>query len=169
MSKNKRKFIVESNKRIGSFYSVQPITRADIGSDEVSVFDEKKKWNDEKFCLEAVKQDGLALQYVKNQTEKICLEAVKENGDALEFVKNQTLQICGEDVNRSLWANSFIKDLNHREYWDGFIAYNWDCYNIAYSKSKNRRLYSLVLKGDEKFLPINVDQEYEPHVPGFHD
>ena len=35
-------------------------------------------------CLEAVKQDGWALQYVKEQTEDICLEAVKQNGCTLQ-------------------------------------------------------------------------------------
>ena len=39
-------------------------------------------------CLEAVKEDGYALQYVKEQTEDICLAAVKQNGDALQFVKD---------------------------------------------------------------------------------
>lgn len=40
----------------------------------------------EKECLEAVKQDGLALEYVKEQTPEICLESVKQNGLALEYV-----------------------------------------------------------------------------------
>jgi len=42
--------------------------------------------NDEKKCLEKVKEDGDALRYVKNQTEEICLEAVKQNGYALRYV-----------------------------------------------------------------------------------
>ena len=33
-------------------------------------------------CLEAVKQSGYALEYVKEQTPEICLEAVKQNGYA---------------------------------------------------------------------------------------
>ena len=36
--------------------------------------------------LEAVKQDGDALRYVREQTEQICLEAVKQNGYALQYV-----------------------------------------------------------------------------------
>jgi len=39
-----------------------------------------------KEALEAVKQYGYALRYVKEQTEEICLEAVKQNGDALQYV-----------------------------------------------------------------------------------
>ena len=49
------------------------------------------KWSNESLCLEAVKQDGDALRYVKDQTEAVCLEAVKENSDALQYVKNQKI------------------------------------------------------------------------------
>ena len=45
------------------------------------------KWSDKERSLEAVKQDGYSLRFVKNQTDEICLEAVKENGDALKYVK----------------------------------------------------------------------------------
>ena len=43
--------------------------------------------------LEAVKQNGKALQFVKNQTLEICLEAVKQNGESLEYVKNKTYEM----------------------------------------------------------------------------
>lgn len=39
-----------------------------------------------KKALEAVKQDGYALQYVKDQTQDICIEAVKQDGYALRYV-----------------------------------------------------------------------------------
>ena len=42
--------------------------------------------SNEKDALEAVKRNGYALQYVKDQTEAICLEAVKRNGYALQYV-----------------------------------------------------------------------------------
>jgi hypothetical protein len=45
-------------------------------------------------CLEAVKQNGYALQYISNQTPEICLEAVKQNGYAIHYVINQTPEIC---------------------------------------------------------------------------
>ena len=47
-------------------------------------------------ALEAVKQNGYALQYVKEQTEEICLEAVKQDGYALQFVDES---IFKEDSN----------------------------------------------------------------------
>ena len=39
-------------------------------------------------CMEAVKENGYALQYVKEQTKDICIEAVKQNGYALCYVKD---------------------------------------------------------------------------------
>jgi len=57
-----------------------------------------KQWTDYKYCLEAVRNNGDALGYVKNQTDEICLEAVRNNGYALGYVKNQTEEICLEAV-----------------------------------------------------------------------
>lgn len=61
-------------------------------------------------CMEAVKQNGLALQFVKNQTEEICLEAVKQNWDALKYVKKQTEEICLEALKGSSLALLYVKD-----------------------------------------------------------
>ena len=44
--------------------------------------------------LERVKQDGSALQFVKEQTPEICMAAVKKDGWAIAYVKNQTMDIC---------------------------------------------------------------------------
>lgn len=45
-------------------------------------------------CMAAVFQDGEALRYVRNQTRPICMEAVKQNSSALQYVTNQTEEIC---------------------------------------------------------------------------
>ena len=42
-------------------------------------------------CLAAVRQDGYALAFVKEQTKEICLEAVKQNGYALRYVKDLSI------------------------------------------------------------------------------
>ena len=52
--------------------------------------EQDKRWFDKNYCLEQVKQNGLALRYIHNQTEEICIEAVKQNGDALIYVQKQT-------------------------------------------------------------------------------
>ena len=63
-------------------------------------------------CLEAVKQHGYALQYVKEQTPEICLEAVKKDGLALQYVKEQTKDICLEAVKKDGYALQYAKDIN---------------------------------------------------------
>ena len=66
----------------------------------------------EELCLEAVRQDVYALQYVKEQTEEICLEAVRQDNYALKFVKDQTPEICLEAVRQNCYALKFVKDLS---------------------------------------------------------
>ena len=63
----------------------------------------------QELCLEAVKQNGCALNYVKEQTDDICLEAVKQNGYALQFVKIHTDEICLEAVKQDGYALQFVK------------------------------------------------------------
>ena len=67
-------------------------------------------WNDPEYCLEAVKEDGYALRFVKNQTPDICLEAVKSDGYSLQFVKEQTQEMCLEAVKRHGRAFRFVKN-----------------------------------------------------------
>ena len=66
-------------------------------------------------CLEAVKENGWALQVIKEQTEEICLEAVKQNWEALKFVEEQTEEICIEAVKQDELALIFVKDLSMLE------------------------------------------------------
>ena len=58
--------------------------------------------------LEAVKRNGDALRYVKDQSEAICLEAMKRNGDALRYVKDQSEAICLEAVKRNRDALRYV-------------------------------------------------------------
>jgi hypothetical protein len=43
---------------------------------------------EQEMCLKAVEFNGLALEFVKEQTPELCLKAVSNNGLALEFVKD---------------------------------------------------------------------------------
>ena len=63
----------------------------------------------EKLCLEAIKRDGYAIRFVKEQTPELCLEAVKQNGYALQFVKKQTPKLCLEAVKQDGYALRFVK------------------------------------------------------------
>jgi hypothetical protein len=67
-------------------------------------------WNARAFCLRSVKQKGIMLQYVKDQSLEICLEAVKQNYDALQYVKDQSLEICLEAVKQNYDALQYVKD-----------------------------------------------------------
>ena len=62
-------------------------------------------------ALEAVKQDGYSLRYVKEQTEAICLEAVKRDGYSLQYVKEQTEAICLEAVKRDGDSLRYVKEI----------------------------------------------------------
>ena len=64
----------------------------------------------EELCLAAVKKDGTALKWVKDQTPEICLAAVKQNGLALEYVKDQTPEICLTAVKKNVAALEYVKD-----------------------------------------------------------
>lgn len=52
----------------------------------------------EELCIEAVRNNPMALQYIHNQTEDICLEAIKKDGMALQYVKNITHRISIEAI-----------------------------------------------------------------------
>ena len=60
--------------------------------------------------LNAVKQNGFALGYVKDQTPEICMAAVKQNGLALGYVKYQTPEICLTAIKQDINAAKYIKD-----------------------------------------------------------
>jgi len=63
----------------------------------------------EELCLLAVQQQGLALMHVNRQTEKICLAAIRQNPMALMFVRIQTDTICEETIKNDPLALVFIK------------------------------------------------------------
>ena len=53
-------------------------------------------------CLASVQADGMQVKYVceKYQTKEIYLEAVRQNGMVLSFVEDQTPAICLAAVNQ---------------------------------------------------------------------
>ncbi len=72
-----------------------------------------ENWNDSEYCLVAVKENGYALEYVKEQTSEMCLEAVKRDGLTLKFVKEQTPEICLVAVKQNGYALRFVKEQTH--------------------------------------------------------
>ncbi len=60
--------------------------------------------------FDEVKRDGMALQYVKEQSPEICMEAVRQNGMALQFVEEQTAEICMAAVQQRGYALKYVKE-----------------------------------------------------------
>jgi hypothetical protein len=73
------------------------------------IFISDKMMTDE-LCKLAVRLNGYALQYIKEQTEEICKLAVQEGGYALKYVKNQTEEICRLAVRQNEYALQFVKN-----------------------------------------------------------
>ena len=70
------------------------------------------KITNEEEALAAVREHGLALEYVPEnlKTAKVCLEAVKQEGCALYFVPEslKTQALCLEAVKRHGWALKYV-------------------------------------------------------------
>ena len=61
-------------------------------------------------CLEAVRKDGLNLEYIKeeNQTEEVCLAAIRNDPSSIRFIKKQTPKLCGEAIKVGLYEWDYI-------------------------------------------------------------
>lgn len=75
----------------------------------------------EEICLEAVRQNGLALEYVHEEfkTEELCLEAVKGEGCALQYVPEKliTKYLCFDAVKKMAGhCNMYRKNLERKNY-----------------------------------------------------
>jgi hypothetical protein len=68
----------------------------------------------ENICVEAVKQNGLALKFIKNRykTPKICVIAVGQNGLALKYVNEQSEKICLTAIKQNPMAIEYVIDRN---------------------------------------------------------
>ena len=132
-------------------------------------------WNDPQYCLVAVKRDGLALQWVKEQTPEICLEAVKQNVFALNYVINQTPEICLAAVKQYGFALQFVKEQTQEMCLEavkqnGFaIAFvmNQTPAIIHHLKKCNMQLYELYKKENRITIPDNEMIEFyeeNPHL-----
>lgn len=58
----------------------------------------------------AVRQNGMALRFIKNSTFAQQLEAVKENGMAIKFIKNPSIDIQKAAINETTFA---LREINH--------------------------------------------------------
>lgn len=69
-------------------------------------------------CIEAVKQNGLALKYIDplHQTDELCIMAIKNNYQALKYVSiPQTYKMCILSLYKSNGKSSIIKMIKNQE------------------------------------------------------
>ena len=61
--------------------------------------------------LEAVKQDGLTIEYIVNPSKEVQLAAVKQDGDAIKFIDNPDKEVQLEAIknNMTLIGKDVIK------------------------------------------------------------
>ena len=69
-----------------------------------------QKWSDNVYCLNEIKYDINALQFVRNQTDEMCLITVKQNGLSLQYVHKQTKLICSEAIKQTGLALQFVQN-----------------------------------------------------------
>lgn len=74
----------------------------------------------EELCLEAVREDGLALKHIRDQTDCICMEAVVNNALALKFARCQTPDMCRIATEKDKHAFIYIKNPFYRIYFMPF-------------------------------------------------
>ncbi len=67
-------------------------------------------WNNKEFQIEAVKQNGLAIRFIKDPNEELKLLSVKENGSAIRHIKDPSEEMKLEAIKQSGYAIQYIKD-----------------------------------------------------------
>ena len=58
--------------------------------------------------LSILREDGLRLMDIEEQTPQLCMAAVQQNGLALEYVKNQTREICLTALQQNGFAIAYV-------------------------------------------------------------
>lgn len=62
------------------------------------------------YTIEDLKENGLLLEHfdAKDKTEEACIEAVKQNGYALEFVEFKTDKVCEAAIKQNEKAKELM-------------------------------------------------------------
>ena len=59
--------------------------------------------------IEAVKNLGIAIEYIENPSKEVQLEAVKQNGYAIEYIENPSKEVQLAAVRENGYAIQYIK------------------------------------------------------------
>lgn len=119
----------QNNKKLAQYDNANMIDK----SDDVYLLEDMSKQTMDR-CMEAVKENGLALRFIepkfrnkmieflavkenglsiqyideKSKSESVCIEAVKQNGLALQYIDNQNERICIEAINQNINAYRYV-------------------------------------------------------------
>ena len=91
----------------GKKYKVVELVDENNGKSDALI--EFEKWENETYCMEAVKRNGYSLRYVKDQTESMCMEAVIPDGYSLRYVKDHPESMCMEAVKQDGDSLQYVK------------------------------------------------------------
>ena len=77
----------------------------------------------EEVQLEAVKQNGCRIDYIKNPSLQVQLEAVKHNGRAIQYIENPSLEVQREAIKQNPFSIWYIENNEHLSLELLFLAY----------------------------------------------
>lgn len=112
-------------------------------------------WDNKLFCFRAVRQNGHALQYVKNQTPTICFEAVRQNSCALQHVKDQTEEICFMAIRQNSYALQHVKDQTEEMCYE---AIRQNVHALRYVKDQTEEMCIEAIKKNYNMLQFVKNQ-----------
>ncbi len=64
----------------------------------------------EALCAKVLAEDGMQLEYVRNQSPKLCDIAIRENGEAIQFAEYQDSDTCEQLVGENPWRLVWVKN-----------------------------------------------------------
>ncbi|MCC0670580.1 MULTISPECIES: hypothetical protein [unclassified Clostridioides] len=98
-----------------------------------------------KICVEAVKNNGLALEFIKKQTPERCLEAVRKNGLIVRFVTEQTDIVCKESLKQNRGSIKYIKDKDRYldEFGVGYLEAQGNTREVFVIKKNGQWLFTI--------------------------
>ena len=88
--------------------------------------------------IEAVKQDGYALEHIEEQDENLCTVAVQENGYAIRYAKDQTERVCVAALGQN---GNAIRYINKPSFEMKRLAVLMDGLSIRYIDEEDERNY----------------------------
>ena len=125
-------------------------------SDKIILSERYNIFENEKICLEAVKQNSGVLKYIEHQTPEMCLIAVQKDGHALQYVKEQTHDLCLIAIRQNSGALEYVKDQTSELC---LIAVRKNGYNLEFVKNQTPEICLAAVKQKGCALQYVKDQD----------